>query len=154
MDIKKLYGIMPALMTAFNGEGIDRPSVARLIHKMKENGVDGLYVGGSSGEMVLCSTDERKSLLETVMENKGNLAVIAHVGSLSTADTTILAAHAKECGADAVSSVTPLYYKYSFAEVKNYYRRIAEASELPVIIYNIPARTGSNYGYDQLCELL
>lgn len=154
MDIKKLYGIMPALMTAFNGEGIDRPSVARLIHKMKENGVDGLYVGGSSGEMVLCSVDERKALLETVMENKGNLAVIAHVGSLSTADTTILAAHAKECRADAVSSVTPLYYKYSFAEVKNYYRRIAEASELPVIIYNIPAITGSSYGYDQLCELL
>ena len=154
MDVKKLYGIMPALMTAFDENGIDTKRVGQLVRKQASDGAHGFYVGGSSGEMVLCSTDERKALLETVMENKGNLAVIAHVGSLSTADTTILAAHAKECGADAVSSVTPLYYKYSFAEVKNYYRRIAEASELPVIIYNIPAITGSSYGYDQLCELL
>jgi N-acetylneuraminate lyase len=104
--------------------------------------------------MVLCSTNERKKVLETVMENKGDLAVIAHVGCLSTKDTVELSTHAKACGADAVSSVTPLYYKYSFTEVKNFYRRIAEASDLPVIIYNIPGLTGTAYGYDQLCELL
>ena len=154
MNVKKLYGIMPALMTAFAGDEIDRARVGELVKKLGSDGVHGFYVGGSSGEMALCSTDERKSLLETVMENKGDLAVIAHVGCLSTKDTVTLSAHAKACGADAVSSVTPLYYKYSFAEVKNYYARIAEASELPVIIYNIPALTGAVYGYDQLCELL
>ncbi|MBQ8407298.1 MAG: N-acetylneuraminate lyase [Clostridia bacterium] len=154
MDIKKLYGIMPALMTAFDGDKIDSARVGELVKKLGSDGVHGFYVGGSSGEMVLCSTEERKALLETVMENKGDLAVIAHVGCLSTKDTVELSKHAKACGADAVSSVTPLYYKYSFAEVKNYYRRIAEASELPVIIYNIPGLTGTAYGYDQLCELL
>ena len=154
MDIKKLYGIMPALMTAFDENGIDTDRVGRLVRRQASDGVHGFYVGGSSGEMVLCSTDERKKTLETVMENKGDLAVIAHVGCLSTKDTIELSKHAKSCGADAVSSVTPLYYKYSFAEVKNFYRRIAEASELPVIIYNIPGLTGAAYGYDQLCELL
>ena len=154
MDIKKLYGIMPALMTAFDENGIDTDRVGQLVRKHASDGVHGFYVGGSSGEMVLCSTDERKKVLETVMENKGELAVIAHVGCLSTKDTVELSKHAKFCAADAVSSVTPLYYKYSFAEVKNYYRRVAEASELPVIIYNIPGLTGTAYGYDQLCELL
>ena len=154
MNIKKLDGIMPALMTAFDDNGIDIKRVGELVRKQASDGVHGFYVGGSSGEMVLCSTDERKKVLETVMENKGDLAVIAHVGCLSTKDTVELSTHAKVCGADAVSSVTPLYYKYSFAEVKNYYRRIAEASDLPVIIYNIPGLTGTAYGYDQLCELL
>jgi N-acetylneuraminate lyase len=154
MEIKKLYGIMPALMTAFDEDGIDIKRVGELVKKQADDGVHGFYVGGSSGEMVLCSTDERKEVLETVMENKGELTVIAHVGCLSTKDTIELSKHAKSCGADAVSSVTPLYYKYSFAEVKNYYKRIAEASELPVIIYNIPGLTGTAYGYDQLCELL
>ena len=154
MDIKKLYGIMPALMTAFDENGIDTDRVGQLVRRQASDGVHGFYVGGSSGEMVLCKADERKKVLETVMENKGDLAVIAHVGCLSTNDTVELSVHAKACGADAVSSVTPLYYKYSFAEVKNYYKRIAEASELPVIIYNIPGLTGTAYGYDQLCELL
>lgn len=154
MDIKKLYGIMPALMTAFDGDKIDSARVGELVKKLGSDGVHGFYVGGSSGEMVLCSTEERKKLLETVMDNRGELAVIAHVGCLSTKDTVELSKHAKSCSADAVSSVTPLYYKYSFAEVKNYYRKIAEASELPVIIYNIPGLTGTAYGYDQLCELL
>ena len=154
MDIKKLYGIMPALMTAFDGDEIDHARIADLVKKLADDGVHGLYVGGSSGEMVLCSIEERKALLETVMKNKGDLAVIAHVGCLSTKDTVELSKHAKSCGADAVSSVTPLYFKYSFAEVKNYYKRVAEASELPVIIYNIPGLTGTAYGYDQLCELL
>ena len=154
MDIKKLYGIMPALMTAFDGDKIDNARIGELVRKLGSDGVHGFYVGGSSGEMVLCSTEERKELLETVMENKGDLAVISHVGCLSTKDTVELSKHAKACGADAVSSVTPLYYKYSFEEVKTYHKRIAEASELPVIMYNIPGLTGTAYGYDQLCELL
>jgi N-acetylneuraminate lyase len=154
MNNKKLYGIMPALMTAFDNDGIDKKKTKQFIEKLTADGIHGLYVGGSSGEMVLCSLEERKELLEIVTERRGELSVIAHVGALSTKDTVSLAVHAKKCGADAVSSVTPLYYKYSFDEVKNYYKRISQASELPVIIYNIPGLTGTVYGYDQLCELL
>jgi dihydrodipicolinate synthase/N-acetylneuraminate lyase len=60
MDIKKLYGIMPALMTAFDGDIIDSARVGELVKKLGSDGVHGFYVGGSSGEMVLCSTEERK----------------------------------------------------------------------------------------------
>lgn len=155
MKNQKLTGILPALLTAFDDQGVDTNATAKLVDTLMKAGVDGLYVGGSSGEMVLQSTDERRALLECVMENvAGRGCVIAHVGALSTADTVTLAKHAKAVGADAVSSVTPLYYKYSFREVKAYYARIAEAAELPVIIYNIPALTGMSLNRDQLGELL
>ncbi len=155
MKIQKLTGILPALLTVFDEKGVDTKTTGTLADKLLAAGVDGLYVGGSSGEMVLQSVYERKALLECVMESAaGRGAVIAHIGALSTADTVDLARHAKAAGADAVSSVTPLYYKYSFREVKAYYARIADASELPVIIYNIPALTGMTLSAAQLGEIL
>jgi len=155
MKIQKLTGIHPALITAFDENGVNLKVTATLVDKLLCAGVDGMYIGGSSGEMVLQSVSERKALLECVIEAAaGRGAMIAHIGAMSTADSTELAKHAKKAGADAVSSVTPLYYKYSFREVKNYYARIAEAAELPVIIYHIPALTGMVLNADQLGELL
>ncbi len=155
MKDKKLCGIMPALMTAFNETGVDTAKVAALTKHLADEGVHGLYVGGSSGEMILMTQEERKVLLETVMESVGDrLTVIAHVGTTSTAGSLELARHAEQCGAHAVSSVTPLYYKYGFREVKHYYERLAAETSLPVIIYNIPALTGTTLSTDQLSEIL
>ncbi len=155
MKNEKLTGILPALLTVFDDYGVDTKATGALTDKLLSAGVDGLYVGGSSGEMVLQSTAERKALLECVVDAAaGRGSVIAHVGALSTADTVELAKHAKVVGADAVSSVTPLYFKYSFREVKAYYARVAEAAELPVIIYNIPALTGMTLTAAQLGEIL
>ena len=153
---KKLKGIMPALMTAFDTatESISKENTAALVKKLKSAGVHGFYVGGSSGEMVLCSVKERMELLETVMEASGDLTVIAHTGAMSTADAILLSRHAESAGADAISSVTPLYYKYSFREIKHYYSRLCEAVNIPVIIYNIPALTGTALDFGQLSELL
>ena len=153
---KKLKGIMPALMTAFDTatESISKENTAALVKKLKSAGVHGFYVGGSSGEMVLCSVKERMELLETVMEASGDLTVIAHTGAMSTADAILLSRHAESSGADAISSVTPLYYKYSFREIKHYYSRLCEAVNIPVIIYNIPALTGTALDFGQLSELL
>ncbi len=153
---KKLKGIMPALMTAFDTatESISKENTAALVKKLKLAGVHGFYVGGSSGEMVLCSVKERMELLETVMEASGDLTVIAHTGAMSTADAILLSRHAESAGADAISSVTPLYYKYSFREIKHYYSRLCEAVNIPVIIYNIPALTGTALDFGQLSELL
>lgn len=148
-----LKGILPALMTAFDENGVNTASVQAHVKNLAAAGVHGLYVGGSSGEMVLCNADEREKLLESVMDVRGDMAIVAHVGAFTTADTVHLARHAANVGAQAVSSVTPLYYKYSFEEVKVYYQRIADAG-LPVIIYNIPGLTGTVLGYDQLAELL
>lgn len=153
---KKLKGIMPALMTAFDTatESISKENTAALVKKLKLAGVHGFYVGGSSGEMVLCSVKERMELLETVMEASGDLTVIAHTGAMSTADAILLSRHAESSEADAISSVTPLYYKYSFREIKHYYSRLCEAVNIPVIIYNIPALTGTALDFGQLSELL
>jgi N-acetylneuraminate lyase len=155
MKDRKLCGILPALMTAFNDSGVDTAKVTALTKRLADAGVHGLYVGGSSGEMILMTQDERKTLLETVMESVGSrLTVIAHVGTTSTAATLELARHAEKAGAHALSSVTPLYYKYGFREVKHYYERLAAETSLPVIIYNIPVLTGSTLTTDQLAEIL
>lgn len=154
MNKKILSGILPALMTAFNESGIDSEKVKTHVKSLASAGVNGFYVGGSSGEMVLCSIEERKRLLEAVIEAAGRLTVVAHTGAMSTADAIELTRHAEKVGAAAVSSVTPLYYKYSFPEIKNYYERLADASTLPVIIYNIPAITGTTLSHGQLAELL
>ncbi len=151
-----LKGIMPALMTPFTADNtaIDRQKTKALVQKLMDAKVHGLYVGGSSGEMLLCSLQERMELLEAVMEAKGDLTIIAHVGAMSTADSVALAKHAAAAGADALSSVTPLYFRYSFQEVKHYYCQLCRATSLPVIMYNIPALTGTVLSYEQLCELL
>lgn len=152
-----LKGIMPALLTGFTDDNtaIDCTRVRSLVRHLMEQGVHGLYVGGSSGEMLLCSVEERKQLLEAVLaQTQKKITVIAHVGCTGTRETLELVRHAAMAGADAVSSVTPLYFAYSFADVKHYYEAIAAASDLPVIIYNIPARTGMTLNADQLHELL
>lgn len=157
MKPENLRGIMPALMTAFtdDGESIDTVRIRALTSHLMRQGVHGLYVGGSSGEMVLCSAYEREKLLETVIdETQGKLTVIAHIGSALMRETLELSRHAANAGADALSSVTPFYFGYSFNEVKYFYQSIADTSELPVIIYNIPARTGMSLNIDQLHELL
>lgn len=152
-----LKGIMPALMTGFtdDGSGIDTVRVRRLVCHLMKQGVHGLYVGGSSGEMLLCSVEERKQLLEAVLaETQKKITVIAHVGCAGMRDTLTLARHAEAAGANALSSVTPLYFAYSFAEVKYFYEALAAETTLPVIIYNIPARTGMTLNAAQLHELL
>lgn len=159
MAYENLHGILPALMTAFTDDGahIDRARIRKLVRHLIDSGVHGLYVGGSSGEMLLCSTEERMELLETVLdvtENAGRpVSVIAHVGSAGTRETLALARHAARSGADAVSSVTPFYFSYGFAEVRRFYEELA-AVELPVVIYNIPARTGMTLNKAQLGTLL
>lgn len=155
MKDSRLVGIFPALLTAFDSEGVDTAKVQALSSRLASKGVKGLYVGGSSGEMVLMSAEERMALLEAVCTAVGgSCTVIAHVGAISLRDTLTLACHAARCGVQALSSVTPLYYKYSFREVKGYYEALAGETGLPVIIYNIPALTGMSLSAEQLGELL
>ena len=155
MKNSRLTGIFPAMLTAFDGRGVDTAKVAAHAKRLADAGVHGLYVGGSSGEMILMTEAERKTLLETVIGAVGDrISVIAHIGTTSTAGSLELARHAEKAGAHALSSVTPLYYKYGFREVKHYYERLAAETSLPVIIYNIPALTGTTLSTAQLSEIL
>ncbi|WP_199782235.1 dihydrodipicolinate synthase family protein, partial [Cronobacter dublinensis] len=119
-----LRGVMPALLTPFDQQQrLDKESLRRLVRFNISQGIDGLYVGGSTGEAFVQSCAEREEVLEIVAEEaKGKVTLIAHVGCVSTAESQQLAAAASRYGFDAVSAVTPFYYPFSFEEHCDHYR--------------------------------
>ncbi|MEG1250432.1 MAG: N-acetylneuraminate lyase [Citrobacter sp.] len=152
-----LRGVMPALLTPFDAqEKIDKDSLRRLVRFNIAQGIDGVYVGGSTGEAFIQSLAEREEALEIVAEEaKGKITLIAHVGCVSTAESQQLAAAAKRCGFDAVSAVTPFYYPFSFEEHCDHYRAIIDSADgLPMVVYNIPALSGVKLTLDQINTLV
>ena len=152
-----LRGVMPALLTPFDAQQkIDQASLRRLVRFNIEQGVDGVYVGGSTGEAFIQSLVEREEVLEIVAEEaKGKITLIAHVGCVSTAESQQLAASAKRYGFDAVSAVTPFYYPFSFEEHCDHYRAIIDSADgLPMVVYNIPALSGVKLTLDQISTLV
>ena len=118
-------------------------------------GVTGFYVGGSTGEAFLLSHEERKEVYKLVSDIvKGRVNLIAHVGAIGTKLTLDLAQYAESVGFDAVSSVAPFYFKFSFNEIKGYYNRVADESGLPMIVYHFPAFSGVNMGVNEISEFL
>jgi N-acetylneuraminate lyase len=134
--MKPLQGIVVSLVTPFTADQqVDYRAARRLVRFLLSARVHGLYVTGSAGEWVRLTAEERKELLETVLEETGGrVPVVAHVGHYSTRRAVDLARHAARVKADYVSSVIPGYYHHSLTEVADYYCAIAEAG-LPVILY-------------------
>ena len=128
---KELQGVMPALLTPFdNQQKLDIESLRRLVRFNIAQGIDGLYVGGSTGEAFVQSCAEREQVLEVVAEEaKGKVTLIAHVGTVSTHESQQLARAAHRYGFDAVSAVTPFYYPFSFEEHCDHYRAIIDSAE-------------------------
>lgn len=152
-----LKGVMPALLTPFdNQQRLDMDSLRKLVRFNISQGVDGLYVGGSTGEAFIQSREEREQVLAAVAdEGKGKLKLIAHVGGISTSESQQLATAAKKYGYDAVSAVTPFYYPFSFAEHCEHYRGIIDAADgLPMVVYNIPALSGVKLSLEQISQLV
>ena len=155
--VSNLRGVMPALLTPFDAQqNIDQASLRRLVRFNIEQGVDGLYVGGSTGEAFVQSLSEREEVLEIVAEEgKGKLTLIAHVGCVSTAESQQLAAAAQRYGFDAVSAVTPFYYPFSFEEHCDHYRAIIDSADgIPMVVYNIPALSGVKLTLEQINHLV
>ncbi|EPG5711229.1 N-acetylneuraminate lyase [Klebsiella aerogenes] len=155
--VSHLRGVMPALLTPFDAQqNIDRASLRRLVRFNIEQGVDGVYVGGSTGEAFVQSLSEREEVLEIVAEEaKGIITLIAHVGCVSTAESQQLAAAAKRYGFDAVSAVTPFYYPFSFEEHCDHYRAIIDSADgIPMVVYNIPALSGVKLTLEQINQLV
>ena len=132
------------MVTPFDAEGrVDEDVLRNLIDWHLEAGVRGFFVCGSTGEGLLLSTEERKRVAEVVVDHlSGRGLCIVHVGHPSSEESARLARHAEEIGADAVSSVPPIYYRVDLEGVLLHYRTIAEATSLPLLVYNIPATTG------------
>ncbi|WP_342394641.1 N-acetylneuraminate lyase [Sinorhizobium numidicum] len=151
----KPEGIYSALLTPFSeDEAIDRQAIGPLLDFQVRLGVDGVYVGGSSGEAMLQSLEERAACLSDVAAAaEGRLKLIAHVGTIATRDALRLSEHAAKAGYQAISAIPPFYYDFSRPEVMAHYRELADASGLPLIVYNFPART-SGFTLPELVELL
>ncbi len=151
----KFNGIFTALLTPFDKENkINAKALEKLVKHNIDMGVTGFYVTGSTGEAFLLSTDERKEVMEIVKSAAPDKTLIAHIGSLNENEAMELGRHANKLGYDAVSSVTPFYFKFTFDEIKGYYNRLAEASELPMLVYHIPAFSGVNMGKGEITSFL
>ena len=156
-DIKKYEGIIPAFYACYNADGgIDTEAVRALTRWFIEKGVQGVYVGGSSGECIYQSKEERKLVLENVMaEAKGKLTVIAHIACNNTADSCELAAHAESLGVDAIAAIPPIYFKLPPYAIAKYWNDMsAAAPNTDFIIYNIPQLAGVALSVPLLQEML
>ena len=156
-DIAKYQGIIPAFYACYDAEGKVSPEGVRALTRwFVEKGVKGLYVGGSSGECIYQSKEERKVVLENVMaEAKGKLTIIAHVACNNTADSQELAAHAESLGVDAIASIPPIYFHLPPYAIAKYWNDIsAAAPNTDFIIYNIPQLAGVALNVPLLKEML
>ena len=145
MDTKKFQGIIPAFYACYGKNGaIDTQAVRALTCYLLGKGVHGLYVGGSSGECIYQSKEERKAVLENVMaEAKGKATIIAHVACNNTADSCELASHAETLGVDAIAAIPPIYFHLPDHAIAKYWNDISDAApHTPFVIYNIPQLAG------------
>lgn len=151
-----MRGIFSALLVPYDENGnIKEEGLKQLVrYNIDVCGVDGLYVGGSTGENFMLSTDEKKRIFEIVKEEaKQEVKLIAQVGSINLKESVELGKFATNLGYDSLSAVTPFYYKFDFEEIKNYYNKIIEATNNNMIIYSIPFLTGVNITLNQFGEL-
>ncbi|MBD2866084.1 dihydrodipicolinate synthase family protein [Paenibacillus sp. IB182363] len=118
-------------------------AIRKLASHYTSLGVTGLYIAGSTGEGMVQSMEERKLVLQSVMEAVGGeTTVIAHIGAASTRESAELAGHAERVGADAISAVPSIYYNIPESGVERHWRTIIESVSLPFIMYHIPQTTG------------
>ena len=144
-DIRKYQGIIPAFYACYDGQGaVDTGRVEELTRYMVRKGVKGVYVGGSSGECIYQSVEDRKKTLEHVVrEGAGKLTIIAHVACNNTADSMELAAHAQSLGVDAIAAIPPIYFHLPEYAIAQYWNDMSEAApDTDFIIYNIPQLAG------------
>jgi N-acetylneuraminate lyase len=151
-----LGGIFSALITPFKPDGaLDLEMLAPLAEFELAQGLHGFYVGGSTGEAFLQTAVERKAVLVAFAKAvKGRAKLIAHVGAISTDEAIDIGRAAADAGYDAVSAIPPFYYDFSAAEVLAHYRALAEATPLPLIVYNFPAKSARPLTTPDLLALL
>lgn len=156
-SMNNLDGLYVALATPYTPDGsISIEDLISLSKFVRNNKIGGFYVGGSTGESLLQSTDERKDILSVIaQENKKTSKLIAHVGAVDTRETLKLARYCSSLGYNGISAIPPIYYPYTKQEITDFYRSVIDASDgTPVILYNIPAMSGVNFTTEDLDKLL
>ena len=152
-EIKDIKGVIPALITPFDEkEEFDEKRMRDLVSFLIDRGIDGLYLTGSTGEGFLMAPEERKKVVEVVLDEvNGRIPVIVHVGAISTKISIDLAKHAYNMGADAISSVPPFYWKFKEENIFKFYEEVSMSTPLPMIVYNVPL--AGLFGFDFICKL-
>jgi 4-hydroxy-tetrahydrodipicolinate synthase len=149
-----LGGILTAMVTPFDRNGgLDEDATVRLMHQLLEGGSDGLVVAGSTGESPTLSDEEKARLWQLAVEESGDAPVIAGTGTYDTRHSVELTERATEIGVDAVLVVTPYYNKPNRRGLVAHYEAVAAATDVPVILYNIPSRCAVDMPNDLLAEL-
>lgn len=153
--LPKFHGVAPALITPMQADRtIDWIALGKLVQYVSTGGVDYLVVQGTTGESVTTSADEKKKIIATVQEsNSKNLPIVYGLGGNHTENLIAQIKQTSFDGIDAILSVCPYYNKPSARGVIQHYRAVADASPVPVILYNIPGRTGINLSPETILTL-
>ena len=153
--MNNLKGIYTALLTPIDANGkINEKELIKLVKHNLNLGANGFYVCGSTAEALMMSVEERKHIMTIVKEAAKDAKLIAHVGSVSEREAHKLAEYAHELSYDLISSVAPFYYKFTSAEIHDYYVRLAEYSDMKMLVYHIPAFSGVGMGMDEISAFL
>jgi 4-hydroxy-tetrahydrodipicolinate synthase len=153
--MRDLGTILTAIVTPFDAEGqINEESFVALMRHLADNGSDGFVVAATTGEAATLSDDEQLGLIElAVAERPAGKTIVAGTGTNDTRHAVSLTERASELDIDAIISVTPYYNRPSPLGLKRHYQAVAAATDKPILLYNIPSRTGTNIGPDLLAEL-
>ncbi len=151
----ELGTILTAIVTPFDAQGnVNEQSFVALMAHLAEDGSDGFVVAGTTGEASTLTDEEQLGLIDlAVKERPAGTTIVAGAGTNDTRHAVELTERATELGADAVLSVTPYYNRPSPLGLKRHYEAVANATDKPVLLYNIPKRTGTNIGPELLAEL-
>ena len=149
-----ISGIITAMVTPFDADGrLAEDAAARMVEHLLATGSDGLVVGGTTGEGPTLDDAEKVALFEIAVARADGAPIIAGTGSNDTRHTVELTAKAADAGVDAALVVTPYYNKPNRRGILEHFRAAAEASDLPIVLYNIPSRTVVDMPNDLLREL-
>jgi 4-hydroxy-tetrahydrodipicolinate synthase len=147
-------GVLPALVTPFRDGAVDEDAFVRLVERQIAGGVHGLVAVGTTGESATLSHDEHRRVTELCVKTAaGRVPVIAGTGSNSTHEAIELTRHAKEIGCDGALIVTPYYNRPNQEGMYAHYAAINEAVQIPILVYNVPGRTGVDISNDTLARL-
>ncbi|RPE04332.1 dihydrodipicolinate synthase family protein [Candidatus Pantoea deserta] len=141
---QKISGVLTAIVTSFDKEGAFNPASQREQVKRQLAAGNGIFCGGTNGEFFVLNEQEKIAVTETcVDEVNGRAPVVAHIGEISTRETIRLGKQIAKLGVDAVSVITPYFVPLKQDELIYHYQTVADALDIPLFLYNIPARTGN-----------
>ncbi|WBV20998.1 dihydrodipicolinate synthase family protein [Pantoea piersonii] len=141
---QKITGVLTAIVTCFDQEGALNPTAQREQIKRQLAAGNGIFCGGTNGEFFVLNEQEKIAVTETcVDEVNGRAPVVAHIGEISTRETIRLGKQIAKLGVDAVSAITPYFVPLRQEELIYHYQTVADALDVPLFLYNIPARTGN-----------